>query len=436
MVENILKKNKDKILISVILSLFIIVFNILFSSVNAENIDTNGDLQNNNEATAINISEENNNSSNIKSIFDTKALNDMYKVSDDKFTYLPFIRYATNRILIDKEISGLGTMFSGATIEVNSPTKGLQVMFANDTVRVNSNMEYGIIFASNDVIIDSTIDKPLIVFAGKKVIISENAVLNDDIICYSENIEVNGKIKGSLLGASANTNINGAIEKDLRIETSNIEVKNDTSINGNIYIQTYNDKIDIKDKYPNAIINIIKSDKKALSYGVIMNSIISCLLFTLVYVIVNRKTKGKIYEVATNKTKNNLLFVILCGSISILAMPAIVLLLILLSVFGLYAVTVPLLLIYVFGILVIGLLSALIVGSLISNYMSKNYFKDKSAILNTFGIFFVFMSLHILSKLPYVGIYVTMSLVIFSIGIVFAYTFKREKNNVKSEEKN
>lgn len=441
MLENVIKKNREKILVGIISTLLIIAFNFAFSQVNATMIDENSNdtnnLTNGAEATAINISEEmpENNSSSIKSIFDTKALNGIYKVSDDKLSYLPFIRYAADRILVDRAISGMGTMFSAATIEVNSPMKGLQVMFANDTVRVNSNMEYGIIFASNDVIIDSTFDKPLIVFAGKKLILSENAILNDDLICYSDNIEINGKIKGSLLGGANNITVNGTIEKDLRVGVTNIELKDENSVSGNVYIQTYNEQLNIKEKYPNASVNIYKDEKKALSYEVIMNSIISCLLFTLVYLVINRKTKGKLYEIATSKVKKNVVFVILSGSIALLAMPAFIVLLILLSVFGLYAITLPLLIVYVFGILVIGLLSALIVGSLISNYMSKNYFKDKSASLNAVGTFFVFMSLQILAKLPYIGMYVTMALVLLSIGIVLTYILKKDKNTTKSSDK-
>ena len=368
-------------------------------------------------------------------IFDTKATEGIYKASEDKFNYLPYIRFVTDRIVIDKELTGLGTLFSLSNIEVNAPVSGLQVMFANDTVRVNSNMEYGVIFGANNVVIDGTIDKDIIVFGGNSVTISENAILNSNIICYTDTLNINGKVKGNVLGASNNVKVEGIVEKDLRVQTTNIDVKDENVILGNIYVESYND-VNIKDMYPNAMVKKIEVEDNKFSYDVVMNSIITCLLFTLIYLVIDRKTKGKIYENLSTRVKENLLFVILSGSLMILALPAVILILAMLSAFGLHAVTLPLLLIYIGGLLVVGLLSTLIVGSLLANYMSKNYFKDKSKALNAIGAFFVFLSLNILTKLQYIGVYVTMTLVLLSVGIVMAYIFKKNNKIVsKVEEK-
>lgn len=368
-------------------------------------------------------------------IFDTKATEGIYKASEDKFNYLPYIRFVTDRIVIDKELTGLGTLFSLSNIEVNAPVSGLQVMFANDTVRVNSNMEYGVIFGANNVVIDGTIDKDMIVFGGNSVTISENAILNSNIICYTDTLNINGKVKGNVLGASNNVKVEGIVEKDLRVQTTNIDVKDENVIQGNIYVESYND-VNIKDMYPNAMVKKIEVEDNKFSYDVVMNSIITCLLFTLIYLVIDRKTKGKIYENLSTRVKENLLFVILSGSLMILALPAVILILAMLSAFGLHAVTLPLLLIYIGGLLVVGLLSTLIVGSLLANYMSKNYFKDKSKALNAIGAFFVFLSLNILTKLQYIGVYVTMTLVLLSVGIVMAYIFKKNNKIVsKVEEK-
>lgn len=440
MMLDILRKKSNKVVVFFISLLLIALVNFSFNNVKAveENLDNEGGIS------TTSIDEERNSKENkennidtnaVTNIFDTKVSGVTYKVSEDKLSYLPFVRYAADRILIDKEVSGLGTMFSANSIEVNSPMKGLQVLFANDTVRVNSNMEYGVIFATNNVIIEGTFDKPVIVFAGKNLTISENAVLNDDLICYSDTLVVEGKVKGSILGATENATINGSIAKDLRIQVTNLEIENSENISENVYVETYNKELNIKDKYPNANVKYISTEKKAISYDVIMNAIITCLLFTLVYVIVNRKTKGKVFNVAIKKTTNNFLFVILSGTIMIIVMPAVIILLIILSLFGLHSLAVPALLVYGFGVLVVGLLSSLIVGSLIANYMSKNYFNDKSTSANALGTFFVFVSLYVLAKLPYIGAYVTMALVIVAIGVVMAYIFKKETKKEVTENK-
>lgn len=387
-----------------------------------------------NNETVINISEEEGKNSNSEGIFDTKALEGIYKVSEDKLGYLPFIRYALDRIIVDEKISGMGVLFSATNIEVNSPITGLQVLFANDTVRINSNMEYGVVFSASNTVIDGTIDKPIIVLSGDNITISENAVLNSDIICYSNSLTVLGKVKGSVLGAVNSVKVDGSIEKDLRIQTTIVEVKNEKSILGNVYVETYNKDINIKNIYPNANLKVLENTVDKLSYEVVMNSIITCLLFTLIYLILNRKTNGKIFEHAKTKVKDNVIFVILSGSIVIITLPAVVFALIILSLIGLHAITVPLIIVYIAGVLIISLLSTLIVGCLLASYMENNYFKDKSKTLKALGTFFVFLSLQILTKLQYIGIYVTMALILLSVGITMAYIFKKNNKIVNKVE--
>ena len=426
MKKNCLKKINFVMLI--ITFLFVLFGSFSINNIEATEITDKKD-------TVVNISEERIVDS-TEGIFDTKALEGIYKVSEDKFSYLPFVRYALDRIIVDKEISGIGTMFSATNIEVNSPMTGLQVLFANDTVRVNSNMEYAIVFSANNTVIDGTIDKPIIVFAGQNITITENAVLNSDIICYANSLSIDGKVNGSVLGAAETIKINGNIKNDLRVQCNNIEIKNENNIIGNVYVETYNKELNIKDDYPNAKLKILETRNNKLSYDIVMNSIITCLLFTLVYIIIKRKTNGKIYEHAKTKLKDNILFVVLSGSITLLAMPAIILLLILFALLGLQAVAIPLLLIYVSGVVVVSLLSVLIVGSLLASYMANNYFKEKSALLNTVGTFFVFLSLHILAKLQYIGMYVTMALILLAVGIVITYIFKNNHKIVSKVEEN
>lgn len=419
--------NKRNIIMIIMTFVFVMSVNLIFS-----NIEAIGNIEP--EQTALITSEEKN-TQNQEGIFDTKSQNEIYRTSEDSFNYLPFVRYVTDRIIVDEKISGIGALFSLSNIEVNSPMTGLQVLFSNDTVRVNSNIEYGIIFVASNAVIDGTVDKPLIVFAGDSITISESAVLNSDIICYSNSLNIAGKIKGSVLGASNNIKIEGYIEKDLRVQGTNIDIKDEKNILGNVYVETYNNSLNIKEKYPNAIIKILEVQNNKLSYDVVINSIITCLLFTLIYILLNKKTNGKIYEQASTIVKENKLFVILSGSISILAMPAIILILVMLSAFGLHSIAIPAILVYVVGVIVISLLSTLIVGSLFANYMSKNYFKDKSTALKTIGTFFVFLSLNILSKLQYIGMYVTMTLILLSVGIVMAYMFKKNNKIVNKVEK-
>ena len=43
------------------------------------------------------------------------------------------------------------------------------------------------------------------------------------------------------------------------------------------------------------------------------------------------------------------------------------------------------------------------------------------------SLFFIFVSLYILARLPVVGVYITMLLIILSVGTISTYLFKKEK---------
>ena len=172
-------------------------------------------------------------------IFDMKEKDGIYKMSEEKIT-IPFFRFATERIEIDQEIENMGMIFANGGIDVNESIKEFQILLSNDTIRVSSILENAIIATRGNVIIDSSVDKSIIVFAGEKVTVTENATLNGDLICFSNELEIKGNVMGSVIGTSTTTTISGKIGKDVRMYLNEIIVTQNDNIVGNIYLETEN----------------------------------------------------------------------------------------------------------------------------------------------------------------------------------------------------
>lgn len=408
-----MEKTRNRLLIATLVLTFVLFFSFI--------------MLNNN----IFAAEEKNIDENvtINNIFDIDAQNEAYKFSEQKTPKGPFIRYIEERVILDKEVSGIGTIMSKKTIDVTAPTTGIQILFATDTVRIESSMEYAVVFSGANVIVEGDIAKDLVVFSGAKLTISENSTIHGDVIYYGTDIEINGKIEGHLIGTTQNLKISGSIGKDLRMQLNNIELLDGNDIGGDIFFMTFNKELNINDKYPNAQINIYEQKSGWLDAKVIMTGIVSSLLFTLLYLLIDKCSKGKVFEKMISKTKDNLLFFVISGGLSLMIIVPLVFVLVLLSAFGLSAITIPALILYISYLLVVSLLSTFIIGSFLEKYMESTRFKNMGYGSKMLSSFVIFALLFILARIPTVGNYITILLVMFALGIVTTCILKRKKNN-------
>lgn len=412
-----MKKSKITIVFLILAFVLVFSFTIFKSNVFA------AEDQNTQENTSIN------------SIFDIDAQTEAYKFSEKRSPKGPFIRYIQERVIVDKELSGIGTTISEKTIDVTAPTTGIQILLAADTVRIDSSMEYAVVFSQTNVIIDGNITKDLVVFAGSKVTVGENANISGDIICYSNEIEVKGNVEGNLVGTAQKLIISGNIGKDLRMQLNNIELLDGNSINGDIFFTTYNKELNIKEKYPNAQVKVYEEKSGFLDARTILSGVITSLAFTLLYLLIEKFTKGKVFSKMITKTRDNLLFFVISGGLSLMMVLPLVFILIMLAAFGLGQIAIPALILYISYLLVVGLLSTFIIGSFLVKYMADTRFKAMGNGTKILSAFVIFMLLFILAKLPTVGIYITILLVMFAIGIVTTCIFKRKKDTDISKVK-
>ena len=372
----------------------------------------------------------------VNSIFDIKGTNGDYKTSsEDSNIYLPYLRNAAGRIVVDKSIDNIGVLSSASTIDVNEPLKSLQFLISSDSVRINANLEYALVLSANDVVINSNIEKNALIFAGGTVTVDENATIGDDVIIVAKDVNIKGKISKSAVISANSLNVSGSIEEDLRCEINTLDISGNNNVKGNLFVNTYNKELNIKDKYPNATVNVKEVKNVSKSFGnILLKAVISSLGFTLLYVIVKKITKGKAYEKMLDKAKNNTLFVVLSGAISILAFPALFVLLILLSVLGLHMITIPVAIVYMAFLIVFVMLSVYVIGCTIFEYTNKKYIKAEKLSLELVGVFFTFLSLNLICKIPKIGTYIYMAMVMIAVGIMISY-FLKSDNKTKEIKK-
>lgn len=366
----------------------------------------------------------------INGIIDTKIIEGVYKTSDNETTYLPNIRYVVDRMIVDSELKKSGFSFATKSIEINSPTKGIQAMFSSDSIRVNSNMEYGILIADGNIIVDSQIDKSLVLVSTGTITLTENAKINEDLIFVSDTLELNGEVIENVIGSAVSININGNIGKDLRVVSNDVKFSTDENVKNNIYVETYNKDLRFTENYANAKI-VLKEvkEEKIFTFEKIISILGTCLVFTLIYIILNKIAKKNIFMQIKNKVKENSTFVILSGAILILASIPVVCILLMLSITSLYVVAIPLLLVYVVFLIVIGILNIFVVGSIMYSYIKEKYLKTSGIGTDILGVFCSFLVLSVLAILPVVGGYISIILYIIANGIVFTLIFKKKKIN-------
>lgn len=407
--------NRKKYIVSLLAIVFLTIFGFTFVNATSE-IDETKNV------------EENIQSENFEGFFDTDFSNEVYKFSEkDRKISLPFFRFSNERMIIDQELTKSGFCFSAKSIEIDSNLKGIQTLFSADSIRVNSNIEYGILFADGDIIVDSDITKSVILISSGTVTINENVNINEDVICLCNKLELKGNILGSVIASVENVNITGKIKGDLRVSTNNISFGNNENVDGNIYVSTYNKDLNLSEKYPNAIIKLQEVKvKNEFSFNIVFEMLLNCLVFALMYIIINKIAKKDIFNSAVEKISKNAVIVLLSGTVLLIAFMPIIFLLIMLSVIGLWAIAVPILLIYIVFIVIMLLLNVFIVGSLMYKYIKQKYIKTGGFGTDLLGAFCSYLILNVLTKIPFVGGYVSIILYILAIGIVFTLIFKRK----------
>lgn len=369
-------------------------------------------------------------SEGTNNLFDLNSTNGVYKFSEHSDIYLPFIRYATDRIVVDKEISNIGALASSKSIEVNEKTIGLKLLFASDSVRVNSEMEYPFVISGSSVVIDSNITRSAIIIASDSITVTENANISDDVILLTKNLNIEGNVDGSVIAVANTLNVSGKILKDLRVDTTNINISEKDNVSGNIYIRTTNSNLTgLSVTYPNAKIDVysIKSGNN-FTIARVMNLITVSLLFAVLYILIDKLTNKKFSTAILNKTTQNSLFTVLSGTLYLVTIPIVLIILLVACIFNLSAIALPIIVAYSAFTIIIFSLSTFIVGTYLYTFVRAKYMKDNNVWMDIIGSFASFMTLKVLANIDVISGYVTIAILIFAVGMSLSTLFKKQKN--------
>lgn len=353
-------------------------------------------------------------------VIDTSSSDEVYKFSNSNDIKLPFIRGSADRIVMDKDVIKSGITFASKNIDLTNKFKGIQTLVSGDTVKVTGEMEYGLIIAPN-VIIEGNISKTLFVLS-EKITVLENAIVNEDLICTTGNLDVKGTINGSLIGTVGDAKISGNILKDLRIKTDSLNVDNG-KIKGEVYLSTTNTNLKLAN-YPNAIISLkeMKKDDFGIDYSGIIRT---TLIFAIAYILISTKTN--IFKNMLKKVKEYRRYTVISGVLITLTIPLIYTLLFILSIFGLYVVTVPTIITYSTFIIIAFSLSTFILGSIMTEYIKEKY-SDKfvNVWYRLIGNIVIFLILGFVTIIPMVGMTIAIIMCMLSAGILFTNIFKKQ----------
>jgi hypothetical protein len=356
------------------------------------------------------------------SLLDVGYTDNIYKFSDDNEINLPFIRVSGERMIIDRDILKSGISFARDNINVLNNLKGIQVLSSSDTIRVNGNMEYGIIMAPT-VIIEGTIDKTLMVIA-ENLTVSEDSVIKEDLLCSVSKLDLLGNIEGNLIGLIDQANILGNINQDFRADVNEINLGENSKIQGSIYLMSTNN-IDISDKYPNATIKIIEKTNNVNNMD-LGNILRTSLIITLICILITSKTN--IIKNALIKVKEYRISTVMYGIASILVLPLIIIIFFVLTLIGLGIITIPTMIAYSSFMIISCILSTAIVGSMISEYILNKYENKVNGIwYKSIVMFCTIFVLNIIANLPSIGYTMSVALCILSSGILFTAIFRRTK---------
>lgn len=359
-------------------------------------------------------------------IFDVYATSEVYKESNYN-TRLPFIRYVSDRILVDKDITNVGMMISNKSVEITENILAPQIIIANDNVYIHGKVSDCFIITNGSVIVEGEVDGNIMLITSAGVTISESAKINGDVIIYSTKLKLDGTVSGSVLGTVSKLGGIGKVNKDLRLAVE--EVTDEAiEVNENVYFNTYHYSENMHSKYPNALINEIKEVKNnGIKVTDILDGIIICIIFAILYGIFSKIKNVDVISSMLEKSKKYPAFTVISGAITLLAFPLVIIVCITLSTLRLSVIAMPILLVYLVFVSVVAILSTFIVGSVMIKYMESRYKEKVGKVNKYFFAFVLFGVLYILARIPVIGIYVSMLLVMFATGIAFTSIFKRQK---------
>ena len=365
-------------------------------------------------------------------IIDFRVDEGNYTASQASKISLPFIRINEENITMDTELNKSGLIIAGEKLEVTNNLKGNYILSSEEQVVIKGNIENAIVF-SPKVRIEGNING-LLINLSEELEISEKANINE-IITISGKTKMFGKIKENLLGVTADLELKGEVGKDLRMAVEDIVI-DAKKVNGDVYLKTHNENLNVKYVYPNAKIDLIKKEdeKKQENMLRVTDLLVAVFACTIIYYLVEELgKKGKITRAADKVTKK-INMALLFGAVSFACIFPVIFLGILLVAVGFANLGIALVSLFIGTFIAVISMSMFITGAYISRCIIKHISK-KSKAYEYLTVVVVYGCLYsLITILPVIQIINSM----FAAGIVATLLFvkdsKKEKEIKESKE--
>ena len=367
-----------------------------------------------------------------KSIIDINNFEEIYKLSEQgEKIDLPFINIFSASATYDDIVKHSGISLGSSTIDVNEKLEGIQTIISNDMVTIKGEVEHAIIIANNVVIEGKVTGDTLIL--SPSVTILKDAKISRDVIIVTNVLEFEGQVEGNLIAIiSDSANISGKINKDFRCIVGNIDVTN-SDIQGNIYVKTDSDTTALLQKYENAKVLKLSSEKEASKSSKILDIVIKGIITVVVYTAITffvTKKQVNVVSKANAKFKEHTIYGVVLALIYFILLVLLPIILVLLGIIGLGIIAWPALIIYLSLFLLSISTSTLVVGMLIYEAVKSRV--EKFKLVSIAGIFTV---LFILSNIPVISYYVLVTINLVSLAVIITMITRKEKKEEKVNKK-
>lgn len=321
------------------------------------------------------------------------------------------------------------TYRAGETIEVNAGVQGDLViaggkLMVNDSINGDLTGAGGELFLNNyiaddvriavgRVTIDSEIGDDLVVFGGE-VILTENAIVQGDLICFAGNIEINGDVIGKLDIKGADILINGTIRGTSTIIGEDITIGANAKFYKEVEYWNSDGELDFKNSLVNTTAQFNddlgkeKSELSLTTFGTTSFSLwIYYVLSAFLVILVLHGLFKNTFSAAVEGIEHNWLKSFGFGLIYLIGIPLLIILALLMIIgipLGLFATV-----IFIFSLLFGHLIAAL----LVVYYLKNKIEKDWGFWSITFLALLCAIILRLLTIIPFAGIF--LSVVILSI---------------------
>lgn len=340
---------------------------------------------------------------------------------------------AGNEININAQIHG-DAVIAGRTIVVQDSIRQ-DLIVAGGDIKVQGHVHDDVRAAGGNLIIDATVGDDVIIFGGE-VYITENAVIHGNLIAFSGDIILDGRVMGFVKISGGNIKINGKISEGTELRADEIEINGEIGgktkmVAEKIKIgdnaQFYNDvdywcdssSVDFK----NSLVNGISTYNKDLAedrldfpwsffgiatIAVLILYILSSFLILFIFNLLIRKfLSNTISLIETNVFKS-----LGYGLIYLLGLPLVILICFLILI----GIPIGLFLgfFYIFSILFGHLVAALI----ITQYLNKNNQKPWGIWMLSLVALGILILIRLITLVPFIGAFISLIVIATAYGLI------------------